>query len=146
MQASKYLMYCMCAVTVRFIVIKIMLANVFLIMTSIHEMQKQKAAHYQQWQIHKCAMSHCDAKGQRPTEVTKVLVDFVHLVAADKVNAESVCKYISSMWHQHATLHLYFGLHSKLNFHFLKQNHVFTQTQKKWVADKKGAYRWNIVL
>lgn len=58
-------------------------------MTGIHEMQKKKGAHYQQWQIHKCSVSHYDAKGQRLTEVTKVLVDFVNLVVTGKANTEN---------------------------------------------------------
>lgn len=47
------------------------------------------------------------------------------------------------MSHQNITLHLYFSRHSKLNIHFLNQNHVFSQKKKKcfWVADKeKDAY------
>lgn len=34
-------------------------------------------------------MSHYDAKGQRLTEVTKVLVDFVNLVVTGKANTEN---------------------------------------------------------
>lgn len=35
------------------------------------------------------------------------------------------------MSHQNITLHLYFSRHSKLNIHFLNQNHVFSQKKKK---------------
>lgn len=43
-----------------------------------------KTAHYQQLQIHKCALSHCDTKGQGSIEVIKIIVGFVNLVVGGK--------------------------------------------------------------
>lgn len=48
-----------------------------------------KTAHYQQLQIQKCAMSHCDAKGQGSRGVIKILVDFVNLVVGGKENTKN---------------------------------------------------------
>lgn len=44
------------------------------------------------------------------------------------------------MSHQNVTLHLYFSLHSELNFHFLKQNHVFSQKEMFVSVRQKNNY------
>lgn len=93
------------------------------------------------------AMSHYGAKGQGFTEVTEVLVDLVSLVVAGKENSWGVggwCllntyryKHIPSVSHQNVTLHLYFRLHSKLDFHFLEKNHVFSQKKEMFVNGRE---------